>query len=130
MELTIKEQVYQFNFGMGFLREMNRKVTVPVDGIKDVKRHIGLRYTVSGIMDGDVEALEELLVAANKDQNPRVTTALLDEYIDDPETDIDQLFEDVLDFLKNAKLRRNACRRSRKRSRRRKRNRKQRRNKL
>ena len=33
MELTIKEQVYQFNFGMGFLREMNRKVTVPVDGI-------------------------------------------------------------------------------------------------
>lgn len=102
MELTIKEQVYQFNFGMGFLREMNRKVTVPVDGIKDAKRHIGLRYTVSGIMDGDVEALEELLVAANKDQNPRVTTALLDEYIDDPETDIDQLFEDVLGFLKNA----------------------------
>ncbi|MDD5966112.1 MAG: tail assembly chaperone [Blautia sp.] len=102
MELTIKEQVYQFNFGMGFLREMNRKVTVPVDGIKDVKRNIGLRYTVSGIMDGDVEALEELLVAANKDQAPRVTTALLDEYIDDPETDIDQLFEDVLGFLKNA----------------------------
>lgn len=102
MELTIKEQVYQFNFGMGFLREMNRKVTVPVDGIKDVQRHIGLRYTVSGIMDGDVEALEELLVAANKDQAPRVTTALLDEYIDDPETDIDQLFEDVLGFLKNA----------------------------
>lgn len=24
-------------FGMGFLREMNRKVTVPVDGLKDVK---------------------------------------------------------------------------------------------
>ena len=46
MELTIKEQVYQFNFGMGFLREMNRKVTMPVDGIKDVKRHIGLRYMV------------------------------------------------------------------------------------
>lgn len=102
MELTIKEQVYQFNFGMGFLREMNRKVTVPVDGIKDVKRHVGLRYMVSGIMDGDVEALEELLVVANKDQTPRVTTALLDEYIDDPETDIDQLFEDVLGFLKNA----------------------------
>ena len=89
MELTINGQVYQFNFGMGFLREMNRKVTVPVDGIKDVKRHVGLRYMVSGIMDGDVEALEELLVVANKDQTPRVTTALLDEYIDDPETDID-----------------------------------------
>ena len=81
---------------------MNRMVTGQVVGIKDVNRHFGLRYTVSGIMDGDVEALEELLVAANKDQAPRVTTALLDEYIDDPETDIDQLFEDVLGFLKNS----------------------------
>ena len=25
MELTINGQVYQFNFGMGFMREMNKK---------------------------------------------------------------------------------------------------------
>jgi len=35
-------------------------------------------------------------------QDPRVTRALLDAYVDDPETDIDQLFEDTLDFLEKA----------------------------
>lgn len=66
MELTINGQVYQFNFGMGFMREMNKKVSMPVDGVKDAKKNIGLRYAVAGIMDGDVEALEDLLLVANK----------------------------------------------------------------
>ena len=102
MELTINGQVYQFNFGMGFMREMNKKVSMPVDGVKDAKKNIGLRYAVAGIMDGDVEALEDLLLVANKGQNPRATTEILDEYIDDPDTDINQLFEDTMGFLKNA----------------------------
>ena len=102
MELTINGQVYQFNFGMGFMREMNKKVSMPVDGGKDAKKNIGLRYAVAGIMDGDVEALEDLLLVANKGQNPRATTEILDEYIDDPDTDINQLFEDTMGFLKNA----------------------------
>ena len=102
MELTINGQVYQFNFGMGFMREMNKKVTMPVDGVKDAKKNNGLRYAVAGIMDGDVESLEDLLLVANKGQNPRATTEILDEYIDDSDTDIDQLFEDTMGFLKNA----------------------------
>ena len=102
MELTINGQVYQFNFGMGFMREMNKKVSMPVDGVNDAKKNIGLRYAVAGIMDGDVEALEDLLLVANKGQNPRATTEILDEYIDDSDTDIDQLFEDTMGFLKNA----------------------------
>ena len=101
MELTINGQVYQFNFGMGFMREMNKKVSMPVDGVKDAKKNIGLRYAVAGIMDGDVEALEDLLLVANKG-HPRATTEILDEYIDDPDTDINQLFEDTMGFLKNA----------------------------
>ena len=48
MELTINGQVYQFNFGMGFMREMNKKVSMPVDGVKDAKKNIGLRYAVKG----------------------------------------------------------------------------------
>ena len=36
-ELTVNNQVVQFNFGMGFLREMNRKVSVPVEGMQGVK---------------------------------------------------------------------------------------------
>lgn len=101
-ELTINGQVYAFNFGMGFMREINKKIGRPVDGLPDVKKNIGLQYTIANIIDGDIEALVEALDVANKGQTPRVTKALLDTYIDDPETNIDELFESVLDFLKSA----------------------------
>lgn len=101
-ELTINGVVYQFNFGMGFMREINKTVSQPVDGMKDVKENIGLRLKVIYLLGKDVETLVEVLVAANKGQNPRVTSALLDAYIDNPDTDIDQLFDEVLGFLKSA----------------------------
>jgi hypothetical protein len=102
LELTINGQVYGFNFGMGFMREVNKSISQPVDGMKDVKQNIGLRYKVAGIIDGDIEALVDVLLAANKGQNPRVTQMLLDSYIDDESTDVDALFDEVLDFLRNA----------------------------
>lgn len=98
-ELTINEVVYQFRFGMGFLREINKIVKTPVEGVKGLEQSIGLRYKVGGLMDGDLEVLVEVLDIANKTEKPRVTRALLDAYIDDPDTDIDALFEQVLDFL-------------------------------
>jgi hypothetical protein len=101
-ELEINGQVYAFNFGMGFMREINKRVGTPVDGLPDVKKNIGLRYYVASVIDGDLEALVDILEAGNKGQSPRVTKALLDAHIDDPETDIDALFESVIDFLKSA----------------------------
>ena len=38
MELTINGQVYQFHFGMGFLREVNKIVNAPVEGIPGMKK--------------------------------------------------------------------------------------------
>ena len=100
MELTINGQVYEFNFGMGFLREVNKKATVQVDGVKGAEKNLGLRMAVAGIVDGDVETLVDVLDLANKGRDPRTTKTVLDSYIDDPDTDIDKLFEDVMDFLK------------------------------
>jgi ferritin len=107
-ELIINGEVYQFNFGMGFMRAINKKITQPVDDLKDVKQNIGLRYKVLCLVSRDVEELVDVLVTANMGQNPRVTPALLDAYIDNPETDIEQLFKDVLDFLRNANATKNA----------------------
>ena len=101
-ELTINGQVFQFNFNMGFMREINKKVAQPVDDLKDVKQNIGLRYHVLCLLSNDIEALVEVLEIANRGQNPRVTRAMLDAYIDHADTDIEKLFEDVLDFLRNA----------------------------
>ena len=100
-ELTIKGIVYQFNFGMGFLRTINKKVGTPVDGIPDVKKNIGLRYKLAGLFDGDLEDLTEILLAANIGQQPRLSVDNLDYYIDNECPDIDALFAEVIDFLKN-----------------------------
>lgn len=100
MELTINGQVYQFNFGMGFIREANKTVT-ETNG-NGVKRNSGASYMIAGIIDGNVEDLVSVLDLANKGREPRTTKALLDSFIDDPKTDIDQLFEDTLDFLRKA----------------------------
>ena len=102
MELTINGSVYEFNFGMGFLREINKRVQTPVDGLKGVDKNIGLQFTVASIIDGDVEALVDALDIANKGMIPRITRQELDAYIDDVDTDIDGLFTMVIDFLSKA----------------------------
>lgn len=106
-ELTMNEQVYQFNFGMGFMREINKKIGVPVDGLPNVKKNIGLQYYVALVIDKDVEALVAILDTANKGMNPRITRDVLDAYIDDPDTDIDTLFDEVIDFLKQTNATKN-----------------------
>ncbi len=101
-ELEMNGQMIPFNFGMGFLREINKKVSAPVDGMQNVKRNVGLRYSVAKLLDGDVEALVEVLDTANIGCDPRITKSVLDKFIEDPDTDIDEVFEKVLGFLKTA----------------------------
>lgn len=101
-ELTINEKVYQFNFGMGFLKEINKLVRIDVEGLKDVRKNIGLRYKLSQLRECDTEALVEILVAANIGFTPRVTAKEIETYIDDETTNIDSLYEDVWGFLKRA----------------------------
>lgn len=107
-ELTIQEQVYQFKFGIGFVKEINKTVAKPVDGIPGEKEEVGLRYSIAKIMDGDVLELIRILVLANKGFEPRITEKVLETYIDDELEDIDTLFNSVMDFLKKA----NATRRT------------------
>jgi hypothetical protein len=101
-ELTIGGTVYQFKFGMGFLRDMNKKINIPVDGLPGVKENVGLRYAVGMLFANDIETLVEVLFAANKGFQPRITAEKLDAYIEDEVEDIDELFREVLDFLKSA----------------------------
>ena len=115
MELTISGQVYQFNFGMGFLRDANKTVSEKINNATDKKKDVGATYMIAGIMDGDPEDLVNALNLANKGQNPRVTKALLDSYIENPDTDIDQLFEDTMDFLERANATKNIVERLKKR---------------
>lgn len=102
VELTIGGQVYPFHFGVGFLREMNKKVSIPVESVPGKKKDVGFKYYTAELLDGDIEALMEILDTANKGQEPRLTKAVLEAYIDDPDTDIEELFDQVKGFLSDS----------------------------
>lgn len=103
-ELTINNTVYEFNFGMGFMRELDPTVTKPIDGVKGKVQNLGVQYAVAGIIDGDVEALGDVLLRANKGFAPRLTQKDVDAFIEDAETNLDEVFESVLGFLKSANV--------------------------
>lgn len=103
-ELTINNTVYEFNFGMGFLRELDPTVTKPIDGIKGKVQNLGVQYAIAGIIDGDVEALGDVLIRGNKGFNPRLTQKDVDAFIEDADTNLDEVFETVLGFLKTANV--------------------------
>lgn len=101
-ELTINGNVVSFNFGMGFLREINKNTIIPVEGMQGVTKNVGLRYSVMKLIDSDVETLVDVLDIANKGCDPRMTRKVFDTFIEDADTDIDEVFEKVLGFLKIA----------------------------
>ena len=100
-ELTINNTVYQFNFGFGFLRDIN-KTYKSVDEKTKQERELGLRYNIASLTDGDVEAIVTILDIANKGCDPRITRQDIEKYIEDENTNIDDLFDTVMDFLSKA----------------------------
>lgn len=101
-ELTINENVYQFNFGIGFRRELDPKITRKIDGVSGKVEHLGVQFAIAGVMDGDIEDIINVLDVANKGCNPRITRKAIEEYLENPETDIDALCDTLLDFFGNA----------------------------
>lgn len=102
MELVINEKTYSLNFGMRFLRDINKKIEAPIEFGSSIKQQIGLRYYVSLLLDEDVEALSTVLITANAGQKPNLTQAILDGYFDDETTDVDELFASVMEGLEMA----------------------------
>lgn len=109
-ELTINGTVYQFKFGIGFVKEVSKRAKVPVKDAPGITEDVGLILLVTKILDGDVVALVDALEVANKGFDPRITRKILEDYIDDEDTDIDELFETVKDFLEKTNATRNITR--------------------
>lgn len=96
MELTINGQVYKFNFGMGFLREIN-KIPHGNNGT-----NAGFKRALSGIYEGSAIVLVDVLCAANIGQEPRISRKELDNYLDNECEDIEEVFETVMGFFEKS----------------------------
>ena len=102
MDITINETTYPLRFGLKFLREANRAVSKEDE--LGVKQNVGLRYLIGGILDGDIEDLETCILLANKTEEPKLPQSVLDDFIENPDTDIDWLFGEIKDFLSRANV--------------------------
>ena len=98
MELTINGIVYKFKASIGFVRKVNKNVTQKDE--LGVEKQVGLTYLVAGLVDGEIEELINALDYLNDGMTPRVTREQIEEYIDT--TDVEKLFEVVIDFLSSA----------------------------
>lgn len=104
-ELTINNNVYKFVFGMGFLKDLDPTITRKIDGVTGKVEQLGVQYAVAGIIDGNVFDLVNVLDVGNKYAGgDRLSRKDIEAYIEDAETDLDDLFEKVLDFLSRANV--------------------------
>lgn len=99
MELTIENKTYNFRFGIGFVRYLDGKSSIEQNG---VQFGIGLETLIPNLLTGNTVTLSDCLFVANRTENSRVTQEQLDNYIDNENTNIDDLFDDVLKELKKS----------------------------
>lgn len=103
LEIEFEGKIYKFRFGFGFLKEINKKYKeMPTMG---VTIPTGFKWTYLSMVDGNMDALEDILLAANKTESPRMSEKTLEAYLDDESTDVDELVELVKGFLSRS----NAC---------------------
>lgn len=100
-EIEMNGTIYAFNFGMGFLKAINSRATEKVPN-SNYSVNVGAKYLMAQVMSDDVEALCDVLMTANKGENPRLTQKELETYIEDETTDIEALFAQVVDFFGKA----------------------------
>lgn len=95
-ELVINDKTYAFNFGIGFLKEIDATSTAVIDQLGNSAKN-GFHQAVLGLIDGNPEDLVRVLMAANKGRVPRIQEAELIGYLD--EIDTEALCGEVMDFL-------------------------------
>lgn len=100
-EITINGTIYSFKFGIGFVREVSSRRQITLDN--GMKEDAGLEYVIAKIQEGDIITLADVLELGNKyTGEPRVTRSVIEGYLEDENTDIERLFDDVLDFFEKS----------------------------
>ena len=102
-ELVMNGQPYAFCFGMGFLKTINAKATTKVPN-SNYSINTRLKFIMAQVIDRDIEALAEVLMTANMGMNPRLKQKDLYAFLEDEDTDIDAVFDTVLDFFGKANV--------------------------
>lgn len=111
-EITINNNIYPLNFGFGFIREIDPKITRKIDGVNGRVEQLGLQMAVAGIKEGSIEDLLDVIFTANKNADgERISKKDIEAHLENPETDLESLFDTVIDFLSRANCTKNTVKR-------------------
>lgn len=109
MQIKVNGKDVNLNFGVRFIRELDQKagLTLTVQGIK---QNFGMALTkvIPALQSYDVAVLADLLYCAAWDNQKRPSLNDIDAFLDDKNTDIDKLFDDVQKELKSSNAARTA----------------------
>lgn len=103
MIITIGKKDYTLNFGVRFVRELDKKKGMEVT-VKGLKQNLGfgLARMVPALKTYDAAALSDVIYCAAWDNKKRPSEDEIDAYLDNPDTDIEKLFDDVLSEMLTA----------------------------
>lgn len=105
LTIEIDGVMYEFKVTFGFLKKANdrvKKVDKSLTGINE--KAIGFNMLAAGIMDGYIEDLVDILILMNSTCDPKIKRKDLEAFIEDDSTDIEELFQTVIDFLSKKNL--------------------------
>ncbi len=109
MQIKVNGKDVNLNFGVRFIRELDQKagLTLTVQGMK---QNFGMALTkvMPALQSYDVAVLADLLYCAAWDNQDRPSLDDIDAFLDDTNTDIDKLFDDVQEELKSSNAARTA----------------------
>lgn len=103
MQITIGKDTYDLNFGVRFVRELDKVAGMKIN-VQGVTQAFGMGLTVClpSLQQYDPATLSDVLYCATWDNKKRPTRKMIDDYIDDDNTDIIKLFDGVLNEMNKA----------------------------
>jgi hypothetical protein len=97
----IDGKMYDFKFGIGFVRDIDKTKTVKADDGSVQK--LGLTYAIAGLMDGDFEKLIDCLMYGNKySDGEKLDRRQIEEWLESDDVSLEQECRDLLDFFESA----------------------------
>ena len=91
MELTINDKKLELNFGVRFVRELDKVAGMTVNG---QSFGFGLTKSLPALKAYDPAVLSDVIYCAAYDNKPRPTQKAVDDFIDNC-TDLDKVFDEV-----------------------------------
>lgn len=97
----INGKIYEFKFGIGFVRDIDK--TQMTKGDDGSQQKVGLVYAIAGLMDGDFEKLIDCLMLGNKyAAGERLERKTIEEWLESDGVDLEQECRDLLDFFETS----------------------------